>query len=101
MRGKIEGRESQSHKGERGGTERAAERANREHGKRDMSQYLQGKCAFGPDCRKMHDPRMLSDSALSALREQDADLRQQLTLHLASIPEGVTEQDILEVGACA
>jgi hypothetical protein len=49
----------------------------------------------------MHDPRMLSDSALSALRGQDADLRQQLTLHLASIPEGVTEQDILEVGAYA
>jgi hypothetical protein len=49
----------------------------------------------------MHDPHMLSDSAISALRGQDADLRQQLTLHLASIPEGVTEQDIMEVGSYA
>ena len=61
---------------------------------------VQGKCAFGPDCRKAHDPHLLSDTAISALRGRDADSRQQLTLHLASIPEGVEEQDIMKVPLC-
>ena len=63
----------------------------------NLTGCVQGKCAFGPDCRKAHDPHLLSDSAISALRGQDADSRQQLTLHLASIPEGVEEQDIMKV----
>ena len=57
-----------------------------------------GKCAFGPLCRKEHDARMLTPSAQNSLR-QDPELnnRQQLTLHLAHLPEGYDEGAVYRV----
>jgi len=56
-----------------------------------------GKCAFGTRCCKEHDPRLFSDQAQRVLTDADTDLRQQLTLHLASIPEKYEEHNIRHV----
>ena len=54
-----------------------------------------GKCAFGAGCRKTHDPRLLSQDAQCAVANgEDMAMRQQLTLHLATIPEGYDEARI-------
>ena len=66
---------------------------------RDACRYFHdtGKCAFGTRCSKEHDARLFSDQALSSLRDADTDVRQQLTLHLVSIPEKYEERDIIKV----
>ena len=56
-----------------------------------------GKCAFGPGCRKEHNAKLLTVEAQSNLCRDDSEHRQQLTLHLASIPDGYQEADIIKV----
>jgi len=56
-----------------------------------------GKCAFGPGCNKIHAPHLLSVNAQKTLRDGNIDHHQQLTLHLASVPEGYEEEQIYRV----
>ena len=66
--------------------------------KLESCQYFNetGKCAFGPGCRKEHNANLLTASAQSNLRRDNSEHRQQLTLHLASIPDGYQEADIIK-----